>query len=78
MSWTQISHDGFARQSLMRRVKRHQDKTLREKCDGCDWCGSHGTNSRLFEYGTERDDRGGVNPHKGQFCSKSCHDAYHS
>lgn len=77
---TQISHDPFARQSLMR-----ETVDRRPYCGGrgCRWCGNwrHRAGKPmvglLFRYGTERDDRGGINWHTGEFCSKSCHDSYH-
>lgn len=74
-----ISHDPFARQSVVRRVS---DNTCK-----CLWCGNHRPmrlsslgeyhTVNAFEYGTERDDHAGVNWHRGAFCSKACHDSYH-
>ena len=65
---TQITHDGFARTSL-----------VREKChDGaeCKWCGQ---NARWFYY-WNRDDRPG--PRYGTqldpFCSVDCYRTYNS
>ena len=69
----QISRDPFARTTLMRRkVVSHA---------GCSWCGSNRswkgkTTWVLFQYSTETDG-GRTHVHKGLFCSKSCHDAYH-
>lgn len=72
---TTISRYPFARQNLVRRlVTTGINRT-------CDWCGQKRRKDRLFEYGTERDDRPGesnVGWHKGLFCSKGCHDSYHS
>lgn len=66
----QISRDPFARETLVRRVVKGYS------C--CQWCGNERVQGGLFEYGTERYDRPGVNWHKGYFCSKGCHDSYHS
>lgn len=73
----QISRDPFARLSIVRRsVHVHHFQT-------CKWCGNKGKRLqsglyRLFEYGTDNDDRNGlVDWHKGYFCSKSCHDSYY-
>lgn len=68
----QISRDSFARESLMREVVGWA------KHKGCSWCGNFNRHSKLFRYGTERDDRAGVSWHKGLFCCKGCHDTYHS
>lgn len=76
-----LSHDAFARQSTIRQVE----------CGGeCDWCGKRRTSYRkdtvgwrtvrtntLYRYGTQPDDSGRENWHKGLFCCKSCHDSYH-
>lgn len=67
--WTQIYHDGFARESLMRKVVK-TEKT-------CDWCGNN-HHKRLFNYGFERDDRRGVTPQKELFCSIGCMRVFHS
>lgn len=71
---TLVSRDPFARTEIHRR--------LEPSGQGCNWCGSHrvhkGLNTlNLFRYYTETDD-GRRHDHKGLFCSKSCHDAYHS
>lgn len=74
-----ISHDAYARQSSIRQVE----------CGGkCDWCGTRRTHKltrtlskathTLFRYGTQSDDNTREHWHKGLFCSKSCHDSYHS
>ena len=68
----ELSHDPFARTSLVRRLVVTGQK--------CFWCGQSRRGDALFQYGTERDDRPGethVGWHKGLFCSKSCHDSYH-
>lgn len=68
---TQISRDPFARTELHRR-------TL-QTGQGCAWCGQSGHNRNglcLYIYRTESDG-GRMSEHKGLFCSKSCHDAYH-
>lgn len=62
-----INRDPYARTETIRRTVQTNK--------GCDWCGEN-PHGRLFQYGTESDNgRGGF--HKGSFCSKSCHDAYH-
>jgi hypothetical protein len=75
MEYAQISRDPFARETLVRRVSDHQIK-----CTECGNTRMHkGKVAYAFEYGTERDSiSGGVNWHLGAFCSKSCHDSYHS
>ena len=70
-----VSRDPFARTELHRRLEcRHGE--------GCDWCGGRRqhkgvTTWNLFRYYTETDS-GRRHEHKGLFCCKSCHDAYHS
>jgi hypothetical protein len=71
---TQISHDSFARTTLVR--------TIVPTPLGCDNCGNYRERlgqvlPSLFQYSTVRDDSGRYNKHKGLFCSKVCHDAYH-
>lgn len=70
----QISRDPFARTTLVRRVVATTST--------CNWCGGQRIGQRigqrLFEYGTERDDRSRPDWHKGLYCSKECHDVYHS
>jgi len=71
-----LSHDGVARQTLVREVSGNYGF--------CDWCGSHrysgpphrGNERGLFRYGTNADDSGYTNWHEGYFCSKSCHNSY--
>jgi hypothetical protein len=70
---TQIRRDPFARTTLVREIVR-----CNPHCT-CHWCGTvAGFRERLFRYGTEPDS---VNPrinwHRGEFCSLSCHNAYH-
>lgn len=74
LDYLQVSHDSFARQSL---VKREVDACGRT----CQWCGRIRRNGKLYQYGTERDDRPGLHNiawHGGLFCIKVCHDSYHS
>ena len=71
---TQISHDGFARQMIERATVSG---------NSCDWCGQPRRRNgvaltTLFEYATVPEDSGRRNAHKGHFCSKGCHDDYHS
>jgi hypothetical protein len=67
----QISRDPFARTTLMR--------TTVTTSATCSWCGSTRRTGKLFCYATERDGlRNTIKNHRGLFCSKSCHDAYHS
>lgn len=70
---TTISHDPFARQSLVR------ETVLLASANGnsCDECGCE-RRSFLYKYGYERDDR----PYRpnwmnGLFCSANCMRAYH-
>lgn len=70
-----ISRDPFARHDIVRRTVQVMNGQT------CSWCDQVRPQLKLFEYGTERDDRPGernVGWHKGLFCSKSCHDSYHS
>lgn len=69
-----ISRDPFARQELHR-------ESVPVPAISCAWCGqfrgSVASSHKLFRYYTESD--GGRRfDHKGLFCSKSCHDSYHS
>lgn len=66
-----INRDPFARADLNRIVV----KTNR----GCDWCGSNHQN-HLFRYGWHQDGSMGHRDGfaKGEFCCKSCYEAYHS
>lgn len=59
-----ISRDPFARAEVVR---------TKVGAGSCSWCG---TVRRLWQYGTEVD-TGHYSAHRGQFCSKSCHDDYH-
>lgn len=66
-----IKHDGFARQET------HRD--LVHSTAGCSNCGQTPKSGKLKQYSTSNDDRPGrKNAHKGLFCSKGCHDSYHS
>jgi hypothetical protein len=67
-----INRDPFARTELHRTI--HYDPVPH---DGCDWCGNRRRNGALFKYRTEHDG-GRRAEHRGLFCSKPCHDAYHS
>jgi hypothetical protein len=69
-----IPRDPFAREEL------HRERVYLSSGYTCVWCGNvHETNAGkryLFAYHTETD--GGRRfEHRGLFCSKSCHDAYH-
>jgi hypothetical protein len=64
-----LSHNGFARTSTVRKSAPSGFGR------SCEWCGS--SDRTLYCYGTEADDSGRVNWHRGAFCSKSCHNAYH-
>ena len=66
-----ISRDPFARQELHRHVVADQPSKT------CDWCGNTRKNGTLFQYRTESDG-GSTFIHRGLFCSKGCHDAYHN
>jgi hypothetical protein len=74
----QIVRDPFARHTLVRVVLRPLALV-----QSCSWCGSAESFGRcrtpfLYRYGTEPD---AIQPrvawHRGAFCAKSCHDAYH-
>ena len=68
---TQISHNPFARTSLLREIVQPSGQT-------CSWCGGLNRRGKLFKYSTLHDGiatRPAV--HRGEFCSKSCHDSYH-
>jgi hypothetical protein len=69
-----LSRDPFARTETVRANYYN--------AGACSWCGQRGPERvgprYLYQYGTVRDDRpGSVNWHRGVFCSKGCHDAYH-
>jgi hypothetical protein len=73
-----VSRDPFARTTLVRTIVR----PLAPGQD-CGWCGNVRHARRggpsLFRYGTEPDAvRPRVHWHDGAFCSKPCHDAYHT
>jgi hypothetical protein len=71
-----ISHDAFARTSLVRRIV-----WVHSFSRSCSWCGGHkftpAGNMFLYQYGTEHDDNSRTDWHEGRFCSKDCHDTYH-
>lgn len=68
--WKQIGRNPFARETLYRRSVSHPF--------GCSECGKFNGKGRLFEYGSQTDGIATrITSHKGKFCSKSCHDAYH-
>jgi hypothetical protein len=67
----------------LRRMFVRRITYVRNKCDNCGGNYENPGKNKigLYEYGTERDDKPGeanVNWHKGLFCSKECHDAYHN
>lgn len=68
----QIHHDPFARFTLVRRTVTG--------ARGCAWCGTvrYTKNNRptLYNYGTSRDDRDGVDWDTRDFCSLPCRKAY--
>ena len=67
---TQISHDAFARESLLR------DSV--ETSKSCDWCGCKKKSGKLFAYSIESDGFGArPNAIKGLFCSVTCMRSYH-
>lgn len=71
---TYINRDPFAR------TETHRETVRQPSTRQCDWCGTPTymmKYDRLFRYRTESDG-GRVNVHNGLFCSKPCHDAYHS
>jgi hypothetical protein len=74
-----IARDPFARTTIVR-------ETIQPLVgnQSCDFCGGVETNRRrrdpfLYRFGTEPD---AIHPrvswHRGSFCSRSCHDAYHA
>lgn len=68
--WRELSHDGFARTSLHRRV-------VRGGADGCYNCGNTNQHGNLFQYAVTNDDRPyDYRPIKGLFCCISCMRAY--
>lgn len=68
-----INRDPFAREEL-HRMRLFVSGTT------CNWCGSvkrtRKGDAYLFVYETQTDG-GRSHVHKGSFCCKSCHDAYH-
>lgn len=67
-----ISRDPFARTELHRETIDAVGLT-----STCSWCGNCRKGNKLFVYFTESDS-GKRHNHNGQFCSKGCHDDYHS
>lgn len=67
MTHTEVRHDAFARESLVR--------SFQPEAGECDWCGRKGS---TYRFGIQRDDRldGRVNWIRGRFCSKSCMESY--
>lgn len=75
-----LSHDPFGRFEIVR--DRVSVEHLSTASRTCIWCGqgrqTPSGSHYLYVYGTVQDDRPGhVNWHRGEFCSKPCHDAYH-
>lgn len=72
-----VSRDPFARRELHRQVATVRQGTT------CDWCGNVRMSRhkvpvpQLYTFITESDG-GSKHRHHGMFCSKSCHDSYHS
>jgi len=60
----QISHDGFARQSISRECV--------ETKETCSWCGSKRKTGKLFQYSVEKDDGARSDTINGLFCSMPC------
>jgi len=68
MNSVTVSRDPFARESTVRRSVRSDL--------GCSWCDHRRRSGNLFLYGT-MPDAGKLAWHKGLFCSRPCHDAFH-
>lgn len=61
----EISHDGFARQSIARELVATKGS--------CDWCGSKRKTQKLFQYYAQGDGFSATaRPVRGLFCSKGC------
>lgn len=72
-----ISRDPFARTELRRAPERLPEGSNR-MCSACGFTKvTPKGNKFLYRYSTHADD-GRVIVHKGLFCCKPCHDAYHS
>ena len=70
-----ISHDGMARTELHRETVRVDE---RDGCYSCSCLNGKPGKRRLYRYGTQAEGiNTRVNWHKGLFCGKPCHDAYH-
>ena len=67
-----VSRDPFAREELHREeIKPAPGRT-------CVECGNTNRRGNLYEYRTERDSYGSrPSTHRGLFCSRACHRAYH-
>lgn len=70
MTRTYLSHDAFARTSIVRETV--------ETDKGCTSCGQKRPSGKLFRYGQEADDSGRVGWWRGLFCSASCRDMCHN
>ena len=81
----QVSRDPFARTTLVRRTITGHTVDLPggfgDHLYSCDWCGNVRRTRKgrptAYRYATETDG-GRTHEHKGTFCCKGCHDAYHS
>lgn len=70
----QISHDGFAREYILREIL-HTHNLCRNSCD---WCGEY-KKGRLFVYYVEPEGlQSRPNRIKGMFCSIGCMRSYHN
>jgi hypothetical protein len=79
MMMTTLSHDGIARQSTVRQSINTKICGMMSAEHTCEWCGGVRPGKQvLYQYGTQSDASGNIDWHKGLFCSKGCHDAYHS
>jgi hypothetical protein len=73
---TYVSRDPFARSELHKQIATVGHGS-------CDWCGQVRMSKhkapvpQLYTFLTESDG-GTTSRHRGLFCSKSCHDSYHS
>lgn len=70
----ELSHDGFSRTSQVR-------EAVSDKPSGCDWCGCRRKDRKLFRYGTWLDEDNSqrrISWARGEFCCRSCCQAYHS
>lgn len=66
-----ISHDTFARTSIVRRNVENPPAS------GCKWCGGFNRRGGLYEYSVQPDSFGArERPIRGVFCSIECMRAY--